>query len=389
MSSDKTPFYFRSGIWTYIRSPFWRINPQENGKVVVGLANADVPLGNSRFSGITRLVGGHKIKNVPNCDYHHMGYVRIDHEEIMAKVANSVGQDGVSARLDWKEEVWEKLPSGKNIHPVGTWDNCWPGVAEISLKKLPSILTNSHEFWAMAGHHRGGIPVDSLLTHDQAWRTEVEQSDNNNISTWVQEEYTLCFSAAMQGKISQDNCIFLVPRLRMSFKESCQLALHASSVPANGSILEIGSGLGGSMSIIGSHTDKSVQLYAVDPYIPYDEENKTVSRNLEVGTANDFYDTVNQCDVCTTLIVAQSDAVVVNWINETLDLILIDGNHSYSHALFDLTAWWDKLKPGGTILLHDLSGRFPGVVQAAHEFEDKVGMKFNLPFMSSLAWMKK
>lgn len=386
MNSDKTSFYFCSKIWTYIRSPFWRVNPQENGKPVVGLMNADVPIGNSRFSGI----GRHKIKYVQNCSYHHMGYVRVDHEEIMAKVANSSGQDGVSARLDWKEEVWEQLPKGMNIHPIDAWSSCWPGVAELTLKELPSVLTDSNEFWAMAGHHRGGIPVESLLSHDQAWRTKAEQSDND-ISTWVQEEYSLCFSAAMQGNISQDNCIFLVPRLRMSFKEVCQLALHASNVPAGGSILEIGSGLGGSMAVIGSHVN-NVRLYAVDPYVPYDEQNKTLSQNLEVGDVENFFRTVNQCDICVNLFKETSESTInswENWVGGTLDMILVDGNHSYSHALFDLTAWWDKLKPGGTMLLHDLSGRFPGVIRAAQEFENKVGQKFNLPFMSSLAWMKK
>jgi predicted O-methyltransferase YrrM len=55
-----------------------------------------------------------------------------------------------------------------------------------------------------------------------------------------------------------------------------------------------------------------------------------------------------------------------------LDVLFIDGDHSYTGCLADLENWGPKVKDGGLILCHDSdTAGFPGVRQAIDEFCDK------------------
>jgi len=52
-----------------------------------------------------------------------------------------------------------------------------------------------------------------------------------------------------------------------------------------------------------------------------------------------------------------------------LDVLFIDGDHSYGSVSADLEAWAKKVRPGGLVLLHDADcPAFPGVRQAIEEF---------------------
>jgi predicted O-methyltransferase YrrM len=391
MADHQHALYFRAGVWSYLRSPFYRVWPQERSRVVVGLAHPGAALGDSRFSGLARIAGRDRLADVA-CSYHHMGYVRTDPDEITSKLDNTASQDGVPNRPQWKQEVWDHLPSGVNIHPAIGYFHHWPGLAEVSLWDLPETLTHSEAFWFLAGHHKGGIPAAALMDDAPGWRERAE-ADEQGIATTVSEEHVIPLCAAMDGRMSHSDCQFLVPRLRMSFRETCQLARHAAAVPAGGRVLEIGSGLGGSMAVMAAHAAEGVRLAAVDPYTPYDEENVTTSHGVGVGTVEDFNETVGRWGASrdiTLFLFTSADAASSEYPGgKWYDLVLVDGNHSYSHALYDLRVWWGKLKPGGVMLLHDLSGRFPGVVRAAREFEAETGVRFTLPLMSSLAWTRK
>jgi len=59
--------------------------------------------------------------------------------------------------------------------------------------------------------------------------------------------------------------------------------------------------------------------------------------------------------------------------NESLDLIFIDGNHSYIGALSDLQLWEPKLKKSGTLVGHDW--HLKSVQKAANEFCASNGFK--------------
>ncbi len=55
-------------------------------------------------------------------------------------------------------------------------------------------------------------------------------------------------------------------------------------------------------------------------------------------------------------------------IPDGLDLVFIDGNHSYPYVKQDILFWQPKIRPGGILAGHDYQAdRFPGVVKAVDE----------------------
>jgi len=52
--------------------------------------------------------------------------------------------------------------------------------------------------------------------------------------------------------------------------------------------------------------------------------------------------------------------------NETLDLVFIDGDHSYVAVREDIQAWRPFLRPGGILAGHDY--HLDSVITAVHEY---------------------
>ena len=50
--------------------------------------------------------------------------------------------------------------------------------------------------------------------------------------------------------------------------------------------------------------------------------------------------------------------------DESIDLVFIDGDHSYDQCRNDIEAWLPKLKKGGVMLGHDYGPNHPGVIRA-------------------------
>ncbi len=62
-----------------------------------------------------------------------------------------------------------------------------------------------------------------------------------------------------------------------------------------------------------------------------------------------------------------------------LDLLFIDGDHSFEGVMRDLITWAPKVKAGGLIFLHDAdTGSFPGVQFAIKEYCGKNALKHEL-----------
>jgi predicted O-methyltransferase YrrM len=53
-----------------------------------------------------------------------------------------------------------------------------------------------------------------------------------------------------------------------------------------------------------------------------------------------------------------------------VDLMFVDGSHSYEYVLSDTEVAWNMVKPGGLILWHDYNSRWwPGVTRALNQFQ--------------------
>ena len=52
-----------------------------------------------------------------------------------------------------------------------------------------------------------------------------------------------------------------------------------------------------------------------------------------------------------------------------IDVVYIDGLHTYEGVKADIPAWLPKLKQGGFLCGHDYQSKFQGVIDAVNEFK--------------------
>lgn len=58
------------------------------------------------------------------------------------------------------------------------------------------------------------------------------------------------------------------------------------------------------------------------------------------------------------------------YADESVDLVFIDGDHSYEGCSTDIRLWWPKVKPGGILSGHDYrTDKDYGVIRAVQEFK--------------------
>ena len=61
-------------------------------------------------------------------------------------------------------------------------------------------------------------------------------------------------------------------------------------------------------------------------------------------------------------------AEAARWVwGRELDLVIVDGDHTYEGCTADAALWAPKLRPGGTILFHDYNLNYPDVIACVHD----------------------
>mmetsp|Transcript_16717 Transcript_16717/g.42522 ORF Transcript_16717/g.42522 Transcript_16717/m.42522 type:complete len:467 (+) Transcript_16717:16-1416(+) len=71
--------------------------------------------------------------------------------------------------------------------------------------------------------------------------------------------------------------------------------------------------------------------------------------------------------------------------DHSIDLVFVDGKHTYDHVQRDLHIWARKVKRGGVVCGHDFSPRHPGVVAAV--LEKRAEMPVSLSLDSTFWWV--
>lgn len=64
---------------------------------------------------------------------------------------------------------------------------------------------------------------------------------------------------------------------------------------------------------------------------------------------------------------------IASAFGETVNVIFIDGDHSYEGCKADIDAWFPHMAKDGVMLFHDCDATSPGVVQAVAEFAKEHG----------------
>jgi predicted O-methyltransferase YrrM len=133
--------------------------------------------------------------------------------------------------------------------------------------------------------------------------------------------------------------------VRLTLDEEVVLLKRLASEAKLG-VLEIGVYLGGTTAELASAMKSGVPLFGIDP-IKHDQagvvgsEEEIRARMVSYG----FF----------TFFKTQSHQAAAGW-TAPLDLIFVDGDHSYEAAKQDFEDWWPLLSDGGHMAFHDAAG---------------------------------
>ncbi|MCX8042728.1 MAG: glycosyltransferase, partial [Desulfobacterota bacterium] len=167
-------------------------------------------------------------------------------------------------------------------------------------------------------------------------------------------------------------------------KEMQQLYNRALNLRRGGMIIEIGSFMGLSASIMARALLESgnynARIYCIDWWTAFKDRITPEYRpfySVENFKANLFRTGI---DRMVTVIDRKSPECAALFEDNCADMVFVDGDHSLQGCLNDLEAWYPKVKPGGVLIGHDYTWT-ESVRQAVHAFLDRhqLGSRFCAP----------
>ncbi len=134
---------------------------------------------------------------------------------------------------------------------------------------------------------------------------------------------------------------------KLTFAERMFLHLAAKEIPDKGVIVEIGSHLGASACFLAEGARKrNGRVFCIDTW-----QNDAMPGERQDTHADFKKNTHDYSDIITPLRGFSVD--VADGFSERIDLLFIDGDHSYEGCLSDIRNWIPKLKSGGRVVFHD------------------------------------
>lgn len=151
----------------------------------------------------------------------------------------------------------------------------------------------------------------------------------------------------------------------MTEKELCVIYSLARSLPANSTIVEIGTWVGRTAAVLGA---SGHAVFCVDPF---DCSGGDAFYCRAVGFSP-LLEWMKNAGRVANPVIGKSEKVVKDW-TEPIDMLLIDGDHHYENVWHDLNAWTKHLKTGGILVIDDYypegkGGDWADVGEAAREF---------------------
>ena len=126
-------------MYTYIKSPLYRVDPLENCKPFVFVR--------ALFFGYTAGIRGSKAcptYYMEDIFFHHFTYVRETEEDVFKKIKTSlIGDKDCEVICDpvdidkWKKDKWDHLPYSKDFHTTKGYETSWHKIEQININQLP------------------------------------------------------------------------------------------------------------------------------------------------------------------------------------------------------------------------------------------------------------
>ena len=128
-----------------------------------------------------------------------------------------------------------------------------------------------------------------------------------------------------------------------------------------------------------------LNLYSVDPYLAYDEPDRTQQKmdQFEAEARGKLAPFGSRAIMMKMTSVEAAPAIT----DDTLDFVFIDAQHTYEAVKEDIATWFPKVRPGGLITGHDY--RWDGVNRAVQEFAYEKGYQGVFTPASSDVWLFK
>ncbi len=137
-------------------------------------------------------------------------------------------------------------------------------------------------------------------------------------------------------------------------------------------ILEIGVFRAGMLRHLVKRNDISIASYTgIDPYLGETSDPYLGSYWSTTGESNAVYEQSKHIfdESGHQLVRTYSHKYWEETQNQTWDLILVDGDHRYASALWDMHHWFQRLRPGGVMIADDYANSdTPGVTRAVNRF---------------------
>jgi len=142
----------------------------------------------------------------------------------------------------------------------------------------------------------------------------------------------------------------------------------------NGSIVEVGVLRGAFSKVLLSINPASLTL--VDPYRRFSTEEFPDYTDYSQSKWDELHAKVKntfEADSRVSILRNVSENAVREFKNNSLDMVYLDGNHTYPFIYKDLRLWYAKVKKGGILAGHDYP--LPSVKKAVQEFCKEKGIK--------------
>jgi len=148
------------------------------------------------------------------------------------------------------------------------------------------------------------------------------------------------------------------------------LAEQAQALQTGSKLVEIGVFKGRSSRAILDALPNQSTLFGIDRHVDYeDDEVRKVMAGTPWETVREEMTTNLQDKITSREFVylqKSSSFASLSFYDHSIDMIFIDGDHSYRSVLYDISDWERTVKPGGLICGHDYNVH-PGVKLAVDE----------------------
>lgn len=117
--------------------------------------------------------------------------------------------------------------------------------------------------------------------------------------------------------------------------------------------LEIGVAYGKSLATMCYYAEQGVDINGIDR-LNWAQRDQNIGK-LEIENTANFIE-------------GDSQQEALSWM-KPIDLLFIDGDHTYEGVMRDLLSWVPHVKSGGTVMMHDYDmPTSPGIIQAVSNF---------------------